>query len=430
MPAASTGAGPIGAEEAQDLFRDLERLPRLALAVSGGRDSMALLRLVARWAGESEGRPEIAALTVDHGLRAGSSAEAAEVARWCAALGIRHHTLTWRGPKPRTGVEERAREARYQLLTGWCRDHQFSVLALAHQLDDQAETVLMRLSRSSGIDGLAAMAPRSERGGITIVRPLLSFPRARLEATLSSFGQPWIDDPSNTDPAFARARLRSRRGTLEDLGLSAAAIGASAAKLARASNALKDIAVARFASAVTIAPAGYVLIDADALTGDPRDIVMRVLARAIEVVSGGSRLADAALERVAAGLGSNNLAGATLGHCRLTRRGRHILVVREGRSLPRCRIEPGASLVWDDRFRVTLAAGERHVEIGALGPRGFAAVRRMDKHFSAVPASAGAALPGGFRGDGLVLAPRLGGEACDGALSVRFLRLGADRGHA
>src|SRR5205823_2951019 len=151
-----------------------EARPRLAVAVSGGPDSMALLLLADRWARQRGG--EAWGLTVDHGLRPESAGEARIVAGWLAARGMAHEILVWSGDKPATGIQEAAREARYALLAGWCRAHGILHLLTAHHREDQAETYLIRRRAGSGVDGLAAMSAVRELPGCRIVRPLLSVP--------------------------------------------------------------------------------------------------------------------------------------------------------------------------------------------------------------------------------------------------------------
>ncbi|MBM4438672.1 MAG: tRNA lysidine(34) synthetase TilS, partial [Actinobacteria bacterium] len=136
-------------------MRNLAPGTRVAVAVSGGADSLALTLLADEWARRT-GR-SIAALTVDHGLRPDSAAEASQVGAWLAAARIRHEVLRWEGQKPRSGIHAAAREARYRMLTSWCRENDVRDLLLAHHRDDQSETFLMRLARGSGPDGLAAM---------------------------------------------------------------------------------------------------------------------------------------------------------------------------------------------------------------------------------------------------------------------------------
>jgi tRNA(Ile)-lysidine synthase len=212
-------------------FAPFEPRPLLAVAVSGGGDSMALALLADAWARARGGA--VTALTVDHGLRPEAAAEAAQVAAWCAARGIAHVILTHTGPVPRSGVQAAARAARYRLLEAWCRAHRVLHLLLAHQRDDQAETVAIREAAGSGLDGLAGMAAISERDAVRLLRPLLEVPRARLRDVLIGRDQEWIEDPSNRNPAFTRVRVRGDLGRAAP-GSSAAHLAATAARLGRA----------------------------------------------------------------------------------------------------------------------------------------------------------------------------------------------------
>ncbi|NND49260.1 MAG: tRNA lysidine(34) synthetase TilS [Rhizobiales bacterium] len=429
MPVAEEIAAPIGADEACVLFDWLAGRDRIAIAVSGGRDSMALLRMMQRWADRSEARMQIVALTVDHDLRAGSQDEARQVADWCAALGVEHHCLKWAGLKPQAGIQERAREARYRLMSDWCHDHGFGALALAHHLEDQAETLLMRLARSSGVDGLAAMERSSVRDGIELLRPLLNVPRARIEATLEAFNQDWIDDPSNADLAFERVRICSNAEALSDLGLDAPAIAGSAAKLVRAAKALSKIAADRFIALTNVDATGFATIDGGALRREPQEIAMRIISSAIKLVGGRERFSDGALARMTEGICDDTFRAATLGGCRVSQEDGKILVVRESRSLPHTVISPGAVVNWDNRFAISLGNCESTVELRALGKRGFAAAKRLNPSLQTIPPIAGWVLPGGFRSGGLALAPDFGASGEDSMLTVRFLRAGTQPEH-
>ena len=189
------------------IFEPFEAKPILAIAVSGGRDSMALALLAQDWAREREGT--ILVLIVDHGLRADSVREAAETQARLASYGVSADILRWTDDKPSSGLQEAARVARYRLLFEACRERGILHLLVAHHADDQAETVAMRAGRGSGPDGLAGMAALVEHRHARLLRPLLALSRARLTATLLARQVPWIDDPSNTDPRFERARLRA-----------------------------------------------------------------------------------------------------------------------------------------------------------------------------------------------------------------------------
>ncbi len=183
-----------------------EAQPHLAVALSGGADSSALVLLARDWAAARGGR--VTALTVDHGLRPESGTEAAAVGAWCAARGIAHVVLRWEGSKPARAIQERARLARYALLEAWCRAAGVLHLLLGHHAQDQAETIAMRRLRGSGSDGLGGMAAIAERTDMRLLRPLLGWRPEQLRALLVMRGIGWLEDPSNRDPRFARARLR------------------------------------------------------------------------------------------------------------------------------------------------------------------------------------------------------------------------------
>ncbi len=175
----------VGDDALLRAFCCLEPFSSAVLAVSGGPDSVALMHLARRWAKLTGRDPaSLAVVTVDHGLRSESASEAAFVAGEARALGLAHHTLPWAGEKPKTGIQAAARQARYDLLAEYCAQRSIGCVAVAHTADDQAETFLMRLRRGSGVDGLAAMAAVSERGAITLVRPLLSFSKARTSSAI------------------------------------------------------------------------------------------------------------------------------------------------------------------------------------------------------------------------------------------------------
>ena len=273
----------------------LRHEPALLLAVSGGPDSTALLLMAAEWAGG----PALHAATVDHALRRESAAEAAAVAALCARLGVPHRTLVWHGEKPATGLLERAREARYALLAAEAQRVGAKVVVTAHHLDDQAETVLMRLSRGSGIAGLAGMAARTRRGGIEIARPLLGVPKSELIALCEARGVGYARDPYNADPAFARPRLRRLADTLAAEGLDAPALARLARRAALAEDALAHMTEAAEAR-LGLVQTGR--CEAQALVAEPPEIVRRLLCAAIREPPSPDPLPLEAMERIAAEL--------------------------------------------------------------------------------------------------------------------------------
>ncbi|MHC2538911.1 tRNA lysidine(34) synthetase TilS [Bradyrhizobium diazoefficiens] len=230
---------PISAREAKQLFAGLRTAPALVLAVSGGPDSIALMWLAARWQRSLARGPRLTVVTVDHGLRPEAAREAREVKRLATELGLPHRTLRWRGAKPKTGLPAAAREARYRLLVQAARSAGASHVLTAHTRDDQAETLLMRLVRGSGLAGLSAMARLTERDGIVLARPLLDVPKAQLIATLKRAKIGFADDPTNRDPAFTRPRLRALLPQLAAEGGDARSLARLAARLARANAAVE-----------------------------------------------------------------------------------------------------------------------------------------------------------------------------------------------
>lgn len=234
----SVETSPVSVQDAKRLFSDWKALPALVLAVSGGPDSVALMWLAARWRKALKKGPRLVAVTVDHGLRKEAAREARDVRQLAAALEIEHRTLRWRGDKPKTGLPSAARDARYRLLARAAKSCGASHILTAHTRDDQAETVVMRLSRGSGIAGLAAMARQSDRDGVVLARPFLDVPKARLVATLEKAGIAFADDPTNHDLRFTRPRLRALMPVLAAEGADARGLVRLAMRLARANEAL------------------------------------------------------------------------------------------------------------------------------------------------------------------------------------------------
>ena len=185
----------------------------IAVGVSGGADSMALALMAAEQL--THLGKKIVALTVDHGLRPTSADEAQYVAQVMAKFGIEHHILHWEGEKPTTGVEEVARQARYRLIRDWCFDHDINCVMMAHHIQDQAETFLMRLQRGSGLTGLCAMREFEDMGGFIVLRPFLSKNPEELKTYLQQKGIRWVEDESNEDGKYLRNRIRKFLPLLE-----------------------------------------------------------------------------------------------------------------------------------------------------------------------------------------------------------------------
>jgi tRNA(Ile)-lysidine synthase len=294
---------PISAQDAKRLFADWKAVPAIVLAVSGGPDSIALMWLAARWRGTLARGPRLIAVTVDHGLRAEAAAEARDVKRLARTLDLPHRTMRWTGEKPKTGLPAAARTARYRLLAQAARASGATHILTAHTRDDQAETLLMRLLRGSGIGGLAAMARESERDGVRLARPFLQVSKSQLVATLKKAKIGFADDPTNRDTNFTRPRLREIMPVLAAEGGDARNLARLASRLARANQAVEVLvdgaerylalrdreapragfeANAFEANAFDASAFDASTFDAKAFAAMPEEIRLRLLKRAID----------------------------------------------------------------------------------------------------------------------------------------------------
>jgi tRNA(Ile)-lysidine synthase len=252
---------------------------RLGVAVSGGPDSLALLLLAAA------ARPgEVEAATVDHGLRPESADEARHVASVCAAVGCPHSILKVKVAGGGEGVQGEARRARYAALSGWMRERDIPALLTAHHQDDQAETLVMRLLRGSGVSGLAGIRASLPfpAGGGRILRPLLCWRRAELAAIVEASGVEPVDDPSNRDEAYDRIRIRRRLADTQ--WLDPAALARSAAALAEAEEALETMAQ-RLLDERASPEGDNVRLDVDGL---PAELLRRLVTACLRRVAPGA----------------------------------------------------------------------------------------------------------------------------------------------
>jgi tRNA(Ile)-lysidine synthase len=307
----------LGPASSPKVFASLHAAKAIVLAVSGGPDSVALMLMAADWA-KTGTAPPLFVATVDHGLRADARAEAEQVALWAEALDLPHRLLVWEGDKPKTRIQERARDARYALLCAYAKEVGADRLLTAHHADDQAETILFRLLRGSGLRGLAGMAVATARQNLLHERPLLDWAKADLVAFCHARGQAFFEDPSNRDPAYARARLRDLGKDLAANGLDREALLRLGSRLSRADAALQSRAVTLATSLSNVAaPIGF-KADISALKAEPEEILGRILELQIRKVSGKNEpLRLDRLESVAARLHiallQNETFAATLG---------------------------------------------------------------------------------------------------------------------
>ena len=398
----------------------------IGLAVSGGGDSMAMLYLAHNWTRSFGLRLWV--VTVDHGLRPESADEAAMVAEECALLGWPHATLRWSWDG-RGNLQSRARDARLALIDRW-RGALAHVL-FAHTRDDQAETVLMRLARGSGVDGLAGMVARREvfpspeppvmpepsaaegwpprqprREGFFQIRPCLDMAREELRHYARTLKGRWAEDPGNDDSAYERARIRKALALLSDHGITAERLAGTARRMERARDALRRRAAEaaeRLSPPVTgAAPLpGEVVLERDGFAALDRETQLRLLTGALQYVTGAvykprAAASDPMLERILAG------AGGTLHGAEIVVDKTLIHLFREWASV--AREEVAADALWDGQWRVT--AGETGgLCLRALGEEGWRQlperVRAGVRHRSA------RALPSLWRAAHLVACPAL-----------------------
>lgn len=398
-----------------------EEPPVVAVAVSGGADSLALTLLAKAWAGSRQGK--VIGLTVNHGIRTEAAAECRQVGAWLASLGVEQHVLVRRGALPKSGIQAAARAARYRLLTDWCRQNGVLHLLLAHHQDDQIETFLMRLERRSGLDGLAGMSALSSLAGVRLLRPLLGTPKSQLVELLEDRGQDWIEDPSNRDPAYRRSQLRRRlaRLTAADRAGLARTVSAFGEHRQAMSAVTSDLA----AVAVDLHPAGYAILSLSQYGAASAAIRRRLLTRLLMCI-GGTRYPPragrvSAIDDWLVGRGAD--VGRTLAGCRLLPSPGHLLICREvGRLRETRRVRAGDDVRWD-RFSIRIADDNRLSEDGDLHVRRLGAEgwRQIDDMaFTTLPRPVRASLPSLWRGDRLLSGPHIPHICCKNDTKALF----------
>jgi tRNA(Ile)-lysidine synthase len=331
---AETGFSPNSVAE---LFLAWRRARGVVLAVSGGPDSVALMLLAAEWSRAGEA-PPLSVATVDHGLRGESRFEAEQVAQWATALALPHEILAWSGPRPKSRIQELAREARYELLFKHAVEVGADIVATAHHADDQAETILFRLLRGSGVAGLAGMAEASPRDGLVLSRPLLGCAKAELAALCEARAHPYFSDPSNQNPAYARTRMRALASFLAEYGLDRDALLRLGRRAARAEAALAERAEAARANWAAARDQNHFSADFTFLANQSDEIVQRIITQEIKSLSGDAfalrlaRLETLTLALLRAFRRGESFA-ATLGGCKvsLRRSGALIIALESGR---------------------------------------------------------------------------------------------------
>jgi tRNA(Ile)-lysidine synthase len=400
-----------------------EQEPFLAVAVSGGADSLALTLLADRWARQRGG--QICAVTVDHRLRPESGEEIRRLQGWLSARAIRHEILPWSGDKPLTGIQEAARSARYALLDDWCRAHGCLHLLTAHHREDQAETYLMRRRAGSGANGLAGMSAIRELSHCRVVRPLLGVAKRRLVMFLDAERQPFITDPSNSDPAFERSRLRNEGSLPVEHMFGALLNEIRTFAYERQSNEGKRHLL--LAQSVNLHPAGFGLLDPAPLVDATPDASEAMLGALTATIGGrGYSPRRSRIARLRELLITSTRHGYTLGGCQFVAWRDRILVVRElAAAAQPLTLSPGAHCMWDSRFCIALpATAGSAMTVGYLGGAGVAGLGRLLQKSSpgGLPRLIYPTLPAVWDEHGLAAVPHLGYRREDGMVlpEVRF----------
>lgn len=347
------------------------KVSRIAAAVSGGADSMALALCLADWCNDHN--VDLFALTVDHGLRAEAADEARQVGVWLK--NIPHEILHWQGEKPQASLQEEARMARYRLMGSWCAERSITHLFLAHHQDDQAETFLMRLFRGSGVEGLSAMS-REAAFPVTcpghdclprLCRPLLSIPKARLVATLEEKDQNWIEDPSNRNESFMRVRVRNLLETSNIEGFDAGRLAGTADRMQRVRSLLHDLEGELEASCVTFHAQGYATLGLSSFRRAHSEIALRLLSGLLKGMSGGiygPRFQK--LESLYKDLLGEDFSGRTLGGCKITPLSEEqVGIFRESDAISdEFDLALGEARLWDNRFWIQSKGPGRIIRLG------------------------------------------------------------------
>ena len=399
-------------DAALDGFGAQSTLPDVTvMAVSGGSDSMALLRLARIWWALAGKR--IIALTVDHGLRAESADEARQVAAWCEALGVEHHALKWTHDG-QGNLSAAAREGRYRLMAEFCKAREIEHIYTGHTMDDQAETVLMRFARGSGVDGLAGMAAETPIWGITLMRPfVLSQTRESLRAILAELKQSWIDDPTNDDLSYDRVKARALVKELEPLGVTPALLASLAHRMDLAKRVLQNEADKLANSALTFSPLGFATLDVDALASAELETACRLIGQATTAMSGGGFRASLQFEEQIVTMARMRAreGGLTQKRCIFRPDGDRFHILREPERCAPMTQSSDKSGIWDMRFSYEIGVEDDQtgLSVGPIGASGLTQIPKEYDGFSAAwlqaPREARLTAPGLWRGDTLLSAP-------------------------
>ncbi len=401
------------------LFSSYINHDRIALAVSGGRDSMALMYLVYRWKAHLALNIEIEVLTVNHNLRKAAEDECGFVQKIAKNYGFKHKVLIWEHEHVETSIQEKARKARYQLMLDYVREENIDTILTAHTSDDNIETFIMRLAKGSGLNGLKSINEIRHEDRIQIQRPLLSLSRSLTTEILRSTGNEWVDDPTNDDERFERVKIRNNISLLSSFNISSDNLTKTIQRLARAHESISFFTNLVSEELVELSELGHANVNFDKLRYYPKEIILRVFAKALTDVNGGN-VSLSSLEAVFAELIKTERS-KTLNGCQIIPQKNKYVIVRENRGISPVEIKINERISWDGRFDVYLKSCDKtNIVIDQIGNADD--LRKMidGTAFQSVPNYVLRTLPGGFIKDKLVLLPNIHNIYYSGYLDVKF----------
>ncbi len=410
---------PLSVHQIDDLFSSLVDIRRIALAVSGGRDSLALMFLINKWLKNNKFEKDVVVLTVNHQLREGSNAECAEVALIAQEYGFHHKILIWHHGNIKTSIQEKARNARYDLMINYLKENGIDNLITGHTLDDKIETFLMRLSKGSGLEGLKSIQASRNLNGINLLRPLLKITRDQTTKILVSQNIGWIDDPTNTDEKYERIKIRNNISTLERLNISREMLQLTLNRLGRAHEVISNVTEKALLEVLHFDSLGYVSLDYDILKAYPYEIIIKVFERALIYVND-KRVSLQSLERVCSEV-IQTRNPKTINGCVIYTKKNIIYITRENRDIESFNLKVGDLHVWDNRFKIFLKSfNEDFITIKNLGRSKELKYLSKNTIYENIPMYVLNTLPGGFIKDKLVLMPNIHNIYNSGYLDVKF----------
>ena len=386
----------------------------IALAVSGGPDSTALMFIFSK--SKKIKKDNVTILVVDHGLRKNSSDEANLVKRNAIKIGFKCKILKWAGAKPSSGIQEAARKARYNLMLSWCEKNNIKKLFLAHHLDDQVETFLMRLSKGSGVDGLTSMSKNTIISNLNLIRPFLEISKNRLIEIANSSRLEWVTDPSNLNLSYQRSRMRKLMPSLSKEGIDSHHINLVIKRMDSVKQALKDIVDIDISKFVKNMNDISYSLSYEAINKLSPEILLRILERIIMVASGSVYPAKRTkVEGILSWLSSDNsIRAKTLGGVVIRKRKDYVIFYRELKGCQTSEIVyPLTSryLTWDNRFYIKLNKSKK-VEVRCLGDEGVSIMKSKKilkkQGLSNIPLSAWKSAPSLWSKKRLISVPSLG----------------------